>query len=308
MNSNGHILGIYEGDLPGPLMVCIGGMHGNEPAGVNAIQLLLKMLDVEPITNPTFTYKGIFAGLLGNPEAYRKNVRYVDKDMNRSWSNHSSNGEQSLTTEEMAIQNIVTIINELVNKYNPSEVVFIDLHTTSSTGGIFSIVTEDPNSQRLAQEIYAPVIKGFLHELSGTSLHYISQVDIDIPVTGIAFEAGNHSDALSVNRAIAAVICSMRATGCVTAGHVESRHVEILKEYSKNLPGLTELIYRHNVANHDHFVMLPDFQNFQSVSKGQVLASDKNGLITSPSDGLILLPLYQKQGNDGFFIVQPINE
>ena len=308
MDSNGHILGIYEGELPGPLMVCIGGMHGNEPAGVNAIHLLLKMLEVEPITNPSFTYKGIFAGLLGNPEAFRMNVRFVDKDMNRSWSARSTNGHPTTVTEEVAIQNIIKIIKDLVDRYAPTEVVFIDLHTTSSTGGIFSIVTDDPNSQRLAQEIYAPVIKGFLQELGGTSLHYISRVNIDIPVTGIAFEAGNHAEALSVNRAIAAVICSMRAAGCVTAGHVESRHVEILKEYSKDLPGMTRLIYRHNVDEDDGFEMLPDFQNFQPVSEGQVLASDKNGPIKSPSNGLILLPLYQEQGNDGFFIVQPIHE
>ena len=32
-----RIIGRYEGNEPGPLFLCIGAMHGNEPAGVQAI-------------------------------------------------------------------------------------------------------------------------------------------------------------------------------------------------------------------------------------------------------------------------------
>lgn len=306
MESNEHILGIYSGNKPGPLFVCIGGMHGNEPAGVNAILLVLKMLEVEPVTNPIFSFCGTFVGLLGNPKAYQSRVRFIDQDMNRSWSRNISNGHPNKSTEEIAISSIIGIINDLTDQYHPTEIIFLDLHTTSSTGGIFSIISEDPKSLLLAQEIHAPIIKGFLRELEGTSLHYINNENIKIPVTGLAFEAGNHDEPLSVNRAIAAVICSLRAAGCVTAGHVESRHVEILKEYSKNLPGLTKLIYRHKVNEDDQFKMQPNYKNFQPIAKEEILAYDKRGPVKSPFDGLILLPLYQEQGNDGFFIVQSI--
>ena len=44
-----RIIGKYTQGLPGPLLVCIGGMHGNERAGIRAIDLILKMLEVEPI-------------------------------------------------------------------------------------------------------------------------------------------------------------------------------------------------------------------------------------------------------------------
>jgi len=43
-----RIIGRYDGSEKGPMLVCIGAMHGNEPAGVRAIELVLKMLDVEP--------------------------------------------------------------------------------------------------------------------------------------------------------------------------------------------------------------------------------------------------------------------
>jgi succinylglutamate desuccinylase len=48
------------------------------------------------------------------------------------------------------------------------------------------------------------------------------------------------------------------------------------------------------------------YNNFDPIAKGEVLAYDKNGPIKSPYGGLILMPLYQKQGDDGFFVIQEI--
>jgi succinylglutamate desuccinylase len=52
--------------------------------------------------------------------------------------------------------------------------------------------------------------------------------------------------------------------------------------------------------------MQPDYKNFQAVEKGELLALDKHGEIRADEDGLILMPLYQKQGDDGFFLVRRI--
>jgi hypothetical protein len=47
--------------------------------------------------------------------------------------------------------------------------------------------------------------------------------------------------------------------------------------------------------------------NFQPVIRGQLLARDRNGEIRAPENGRILLPLYQSQGSDGFFLVRKIS-
>jgi len=52
-----RIIGRYDGAERGPLLICTGGIHGNELAGVHALTLMLKMLEVEPITNESFSYK-----------------------------------------------------------------------------------------------------------------------------------------------------------------------------------------------------------------------------------------------------------
>lgn len=62
----------------------------------------------------------------------------------------------------------------------------------------------------------------------------------------------------------------------------------------------------HAIKKGDNFVMQPGYKNFQPVKKGEILATDKNGAISAQEDGLILMPLYQKQGNDGFFLVKMV--
>ncbi len=81
-----RIIGRYTGQDKGPLLVCFAGMHGNETAGVEALDLIFKMLEIEPLENPTFEFKGRIIGISGNLKALQKGVRFLAKDMNRQWS------------------------------------------------------------------------------------------------------------------------------------------------------------------------------------------------------------------------------
>ena len=73
-------------------------------------------------------------------------------------------------------------------------------------------------------------------------------------------------------------------------------------------PRAHQVRHRHPIQPRYQFRMEPDLVNFQSVRKNQLLASDQNGEIRSPRPGRILMPLYQAQGDDGFFIVDPIEK
>ena len=50
--------------------------------------------------------------------------------------------------------------------------------------------------------------------------------------------------------------------------------------------------------------MKPGYRNFQRITKGEELAMDKKGPIYAPKEGMIIMPLYQNSGNDGFFLVE----
>ena len=57
----------------------------------------------------------------------------------------------------------------------------------------------------------------------------------------------------------------------------------------------------------DEFVMEPGYVSFQPVKRGQLLAHDRSGPVRAGESGRILLPLYQSQGADGFFLVREIS-
>ncbi len=302
-----RVIGRFKGYKNGPLLIVIGAMHGNEPAGVRAIEFMVKMLEVEPITNPKFTYSGSFLGIRGNIKASTENKRFIKQDLNRLWTEENVTRilkSDKLGPEEEELLDIYRTIAKEVYHRQPTSVVVMDLHTTTAKGGIFSIPTDDPESERIASELHAPVIKGFLKGIKGTLLHYYSKNRFDVPCTAVCFESGQHEEDLSVNRAIAAITNCLRSLGSVSADDVENRHDHLLITYSDGLPKRAALKDVHGIKPGDEFRMKPGYKNFQPIKKGEVLAEDKHGEILASTDGLILMPLYQPQGDDGFFIIE----
>ena len=304
-----RIIGQYTGAERGPLLICFGGMHGNEPAGVEALDLMFKMLEVEPITNPNFGFCGRILGIKGNVKAFRKGQRFVEKDLNRQWTKENVEKVKKtplhkLDAEDQELKEVLELVEEEIEVYQPERTVILDLHTTTAFGGIFSIATDDPESIRIGVELHAPVITGLLNGISGTTLHFFNQENFGENMVAVTFESGQHDERLSVNRAIAAITNLMRTVGCVRAEDVENRHDALLIEYSKGLPKVAELIMAHTIKPGDNFEMIPNYKNFQSVRKGDLLAKDRHGNIYAQEDGHILMPLYQKQGDDGFFLIR----
>lgn len=295
------------------MLLAFGSMHGNEPAGARAIELVYKMLEVEPITNEDFKYRGSFVGMIGNIQAIEAGERYLDRDLNRSWTLENALRVMSadirhLQHEDLEMRQIIDTVHGLIAELRPSKIIVLDLHTTSSYGGIFTLPTDDQESLAIAKELYAPVIKGMLHGIKGTVLHYFNTANLGVPTTALAFESGQHEEKLSINRAIAAIVNCMRTIGAIEPDHVEHQHDKILVEYSKSLPKVAELVTKYGIKNGGAFVMKPDFKNFQSVEKGQELAYDDDQLVLAPDDGLILMPLYQKRGEDGFFLIREVQQ
>ncbi len=307
-----RIITKYIGDQKGPMLLVFGGMHGNEPAGAKAIEMVSKMLEVEPITNKNFYYKGSFIGMLGNKQASQLSERYIHRDLNRSWTVENvhrvtSTDIEKLEAEDLELREIIDEVHALIAEYAPEKLIVLDLHTTSSSGGIFSLPTENPESLSIAKQLHAPVIKGMLQGIQGTVLHYFNTKNMGIETTAIAFESGQHTEALSVNRAIAAIVNCMRTIKSIDPSHVEHEHDDILIEYSKSLPKVAKLVAKYSVKEDGKFKMRPDYKNFQRIKKGEKLAFDDAEEVSSPEDGLILMPLYQKRGEDGFFLVKEIS-
>ncbi len=307
-----HLIGRYDGAQHGALVLCVGAMHGNEPAGPAAIRRVLQMLQKESVANAHFVFRGRFLGLLGNTRAFEKQQRFICCDLNRQWTVANVQRIErtpihDLTYEELEIRELLALIRQEIIDYRPTKLVLLDLHTTSSDGGIFTIPANDDQSLSTASAMCAPVVQGLTANLVGTTLHYFCPENWDLPTIAVCFEAGQHADPLSARRSVAAIINCLRTVGNVAAADVENRHDELLLRYSTQLPRVTKLLLRHAVLPDDEFKMQPNYQNFQPLRKGEILAYDRHGAIVAPKDCLLLMPLYQSQGSDGFFLVEKIS-
>ena len=305
-----RILGRYEGATKGPLIICLGGMHGNEPAGIAAIQEIFRLLYAEPIVNPGFQYHGRILGIQGNLAALASGRRFIDQDLNRILIPDDIRLSRNIdpshwNAEERERDELDALIEQEISDYQPELTLLLDLHTTTADGGIFTIAATDSTSRSLAVGLHAPVILGIAEGLSGTTISYFNNPPENRYC--LVFEAGQHEDPQSIHRTVAAIVNCMRSLGSVQPHDVDHRHDGILIDMSVGLPKMTKLKFHYRIAPGEHFVMHQGFQNFQQVKAGDPLATNDAGIITSPVDGLILMPKYQLQGNDGFFIVEAVD-
>ena len=315
MHINPRIIGQRVGDSHGPLLIILAQMHGNEPAGYLAAKELFEAIDLEYSINPSFNFKGKIIALQGNMPAAVKGERYIVKDLNRNWTADTlarianAQSDADLDAEDIQIKELVATIQHIIAEYASEQVVVLDLHTTTAEGGIFSIPSQENYSRYLALSMHAPVLHGFLSGLAGTSLHFFNKEYFpNINITAVCFEAGQHNSPESPKLAMSAIINCFKAMGGFYKEHIEMRHEELLKERAKYLPKEGHLVYTYAIAKDEKFEMRKDkiYKNFDPIEKGELLAYNQHGAIYAPYKGYILMPLYQKLGSDGFFIIAEI--
>jgi succinylglutamate desuccinylase len=313
INKN-RIIGERVGGKPGPLMIVFAQIHGNEPAGYKAVKELFKAIDLEYLKNTNFEFCGRIIALQGNMKAAQAEVRFIKKDLNRSWLPkeidriRKTETVESLDPEDQEIKENLDLIDAYIEMCQPPRVVILDLHTTTAHGGLFTIPSQNSEARRIGLSMHAPVLHGFLDGLKGTTLHYFSQENFEVNINAVCFEAGQHQSEDSYKHAVSAIIQCFKAIGGFYAKDIEIKHDQLLEERSKGLPLEAKLMYVHSVDPSANFRMKDTkiYNNFDPITKGEILAYDKNGPIKSPYDGLILMPLYQAQGDDGFFVIQEL--
>ncbi|MEZ4463921.1 MAG: hypothetical protein R3F43_05210 [bacterium] len=122
--------------------------------------------------------------------------------------------------------------------------------------------------------------------------------------TGLGVETGQHTDPHAVALHAATIWRILRALG-----QIEAEPPEVAAAFARvpaGLPPVVALAHRHGVGPEDGFHMRPGYEGFQRVRRGEVLAFDARGPVVAPMSGRLLMPLYQRQGSDGFFVVRDV--
>lgn len=292
-----RVLGIYDRGDPGPTLLVLSGIHGNEPAGVHACRRVLAALERD---RPDCAGRVVF--LAGNLQALRAGRRFVDRDLNRQWT--AANVARVLATDAGLRTTEDREQAELIHEFERFEasatgpVVFLDLHTSSADGSPFSCLGDTLANRRLAMALPVPVILGLEECIDGAVMEYFDERGH----VGLAVEGGRHGAPASVDNLESSVWIALWAGGLLRSDRVElDRHREVLRRASGGLPPVMEIRYRHAITPEMGFTMVPGFESFEAVPKGKLLAMDCDGEIRATRAGRVLLPLYQGQGDDGFF-------
>jgi succinylglutamate desuccinylase len=293
-------LGRIRGARPGPTLIGVGGLHGNEPAGILALQRVLDALN-----GREEGVSGDFVALAGNRAALAQRRRYLVRDLNRSWTPTdieatATRGSDASPEDLEQLELLEALEGALADARGPG--FLLDLHTTSGPGKPFSTIMDSLPSRRFAFGIPVPLVVGLGELVEGTLLGYMAERG----VPGIVFEGGKHDSPNSIGASEAAIWLSLARAGVVdeAAFPEVSQGRTYLRAATKELPPALELRYRHAITPEDGFEMLPGMRSFQRVLEGEVLAENRWGKVRSPERGRLLMPLYQPQGEDGFFLIR----
>ncbi len=299
-----RVLGRVNGLEEGPTLIIVGGMHGNEPAGVLALQRLLPRLAADP----SALARGRVVGLAGNRKALRQKQRFLAHDLNRHWLPDRvarlRAAVEPLTAEDEELRELEREIRGLFAEAEDTAYL-LDLHTASGPELPFATLDDSLGNRSFAFDFPVPVVLGLEEELAGTLSIWAESIGM---VTA-GFESGKHDAPAAVERAEAAIWIALEAAGVLAEGRSEVIAAKRrLEEECSGVPPVVEVRHRHAIRPGAGFRMDPGYENFNPVTAGQNLASDGRGPVLSPFTGLILMPLYQKQGAEGFFVVKPVRQ
>jgi len=301
-----RVLGVHpaRGPATGTLLFVVGGVHGNEPAGVRAIRSVLSEIEKRELA-----VAGRVVGLVGNANALALGKRFLGTDLNRLWTDErlaalrgdGTSAPEPETREQCAL---LAAFEEHIAAGEWERVVLLDLHSTSAGGAPFTIISDTLQNRPVAFALPVPVLLGLEERIEGTLLSWFA----DQGHVALCLEGGQNELPSTVDHHVAALWLTLVSTGLLRAADVPALAAQRarLENSARNLPAVVELRYRYAIPEGALFEMRPGFQNFQPVHRGEALARIDPGSgereVQSPLSGRVLMPRYQALGDDGFFL------
>lgn len=295
-------LGRWDCGRPGPTLLVLAGIHGNEPAGVVAVQRVLgRLQELEvPIA-------GRVVAFAGNLPALATGQRFVGRDLNRGWSAEAIAALAARPLAECSAEDREQ--RELLERFTEEirtasgPVVYLDLHTSSADGPPFLCLADTIDNRRLGLATGVPIILGIEETIDGASLEWFAQLGI----LAMAVEGGRHQHPATVGNHEAVLWLTLEHLRLLRPGQVDTApHRAHLRASAAGAPPIVEIVHRHAITAADAFRMAPGYVNFAPVAKGGLLAHDRRGEVRAPYACRVLLPLYQALGDDGYFLARPV--
>ncbi len=286
------------GDPLGPTVVVTVAIHGNERGSVVALERLISRINRMAVRP-----RGRLVVLVGNLEGLRRGVRFVDHDLNRLWYEGAPEqvGGRPLVEfqERRVLEGILAELSATAN----GPLTLIDLHSFSGQGEPFLIAPDQHSPDELLVQVPFPVIRGLNRFLRGTLATWMEARGHRT----LILEGGRESDPevpITIEAFLWQALARLGLVGASLVPKSAHRHWHELQARVRRLPSALLTLYRQRIEADEGFRMEPGFRTFDQVDEGALLARNRHGEIRAPFTGYLLMPLYQGQGEDGFFMAE----
>jgi succinylglutamate desuccinylase len=138
-----RVVGRFGESASGHTLIVLGAIHGNEPAGYQAMRSLFSRFEETPIK-----LRGSVIGLVGNRQALAENVRFITEDLNRLWLSDAVariQAADALSGEMREARDLYLRIEDVLGEA-PGPVYALDIHSTSGPGPAFVIFDDSPSN------------------------------------------------------------------------------------------------------------------------------------------------------------------
>ncbi|MCA9302901.1 MAG: succinylglutamate desuccinylase/aspartoacylase family protein [Phycisphaerales bacterium] len=299
-------IGRADSGREGPTLVVLGGVHGNEPAGLHAGKRVLDALHED---QPT-AMRGRVVLLAGNMRALNHtdaHTRYIDHDLNRLCTAVEMGMPSETSAEHAEMHELFAAIR--AERARSSEMVLVDLHTTSADAPPVVVVEDSIRARTFVQKLGLPMYLGFEEELPGLVADRVTQ---ELGCVSCVIEGGQHNDPRSIDVHEAVIWTAMDALGMLPIDavmHDESPPLVVRGAVGEQAGCVYDIRHRHEITGED-FAMVDSIRSGSLVHAGRTVIAHEHGVdVLAVVRGRVFLPNRQTRrriGDDGFFIVRRV--
>lgn len=254
----------FDSLVPGPHLLLLGGVHGDENPGILALVKLLERLHAGRIR----LLRGkLTVAARVNASAAKAGLHFIDENLNRIVRRHGSPA-----THEQALA------NQLLPLLDAADAV-LDLHgTPAPTRPFVFLDDESPANRAWAEALGADfLLRGWPELYAGGQTVTTTEYAQSRGKRALTVEVGRNDDLQSAELGLAFALRSLAHFG-LTAPAPPVAPARTLR--------LTSVVYRER----DGAFARP-WNNFDLVRKGQVVARFADGVeLTANEDGFLIMP------------------
>lgn len=256
------------GAKPGKKLAIFAGVHGNEKAGVFAMEKLIKNLEIE---------NGEVYFVYANPKAIEKDVRYTEKNLNRCFLKDSGGGSY----EEKRAKELMPILDECD--------ALLDLHASNNKEATPFIICGEDCKEIASIFDFGIVSFGWDGIEAGATDGYMYNQG----KPGLCLECGSvYQSEENADLAYNSSLQFLNYFGAI------SKQVE----YSKKSQKIVK-VYKAAKKKSENFSFVKDFADFEELPAGEVFAQDEETEYIAGEGECIIFPNSNKKIGDEVFVL-----